>query len=239
MEVPKNLLTTTSSENLNLNIFSLLTPLQRAELERNRDVLTFRAGDHFTYRRASGLGFYYIQKGHLSVEFTRRKEPRVLRICGPDDMTGFGSWYPENPLYKTIDFYRLHALDEGEIHFFPHENFIKLQRSMPELNDVILRALCRIIMNQDQRLEALENNSVKSRVIDVLLSLAIKFGTPCPDGVLIDVDIDRATLASLAGTVVESFSRVVTVLQEERLVSRHRRKIVVRDLNQLRKVQHD
>lgn len=96
--------------------------------------------------------------------------------------------------------------------------------------------LLRIINLKDRRIVGLEHHSAKNRVASLLLSLIEKFGEPSKHGTKLNVELDRKTMAGLAGTVVETFSRIITDLEDEKVILRERRKITVLNKEHLKRI---
>ena len=103
----------------------------------------------------------------------------------------------------------------------------------PSLQETMIKILCNILALKDERIAALENYSVRNRVASVLLSFSEKFGKVTPEGLRIDVKIDRETMARLAGTVTESLSRQLSELESENIIHREGRFIYINDLTKL------
>ncbi|MNT50162.1 fumarate/nitrate reduction transcriptional regulator [compost metagenome] len=99
----------------------------------------------------------------------------------------------------------------------------------PRLQEIMIKVLCNILALKDERIAALENHSVRNRVASVLLSLSEKFGKMTHQGQLIDVKIDRDTMAKLAGTVTESLSRQLSELEAEDIIHREGRFIYIKN----------
>lgn len=194
--------------------------------------IQFEAGDFLEFRRSRTYGFYVVYSGHVALERHKEAKTSVIRICGPGDMVGFGSW-AQHPVSSN---YHLRALEAGGCNFMPYPRYLEARARIPEFNDLITSALIGIIIVKDERIAALESLSVRSRVAQLLLSLADKFGKASEGGYLIDLKVDRLTLAALAGTSPESLARVLTDLEEEKLIARRRRQLVLLQPKQLEKM---
>lgn len=195
------------------------------------DILKVEEGEVFYFRRAGRVGFYSVAKGHHAVELVNGIRNSVIRICGQGDIVGFGNWFTHQYGERT----QIRSLEEGKLHFISKSSYDELAFELPELSHLIVESLCKIVSLKDERIAALENHTVKARVSALLLSLSKKFGVETPQGRLIDLKIDRQTLASLAATSVETFARSLTELEAENCVERRRRKILIKSEMRLAK----
>jgi CRP/FNR family transcriptional regulator len=199
---------------------------------------SFKAGEEIffkVHRNADQFGFYCIQSGHIKLNsIDKNKSQRTIRICGPGDLIGYG----ETESKAGIS-YLGQALEAGTACYFDENSFVVLRNQFPEVSNGLVKMLCRIIRIKDERIIGLENHSVKNRVASLLLSLNRKFGVPSVMGSRIDLKIDRKTLAVLAGTVPQTFGRVLTLLEEEKIIHRKGRAIYIISLDQLRRVATD
>jgi len=87
--------------------------------------------------------------------------------------------------------------------------------------------------HRELRVAALQNISVKNRVCSVLFSLSKKFGVNSKDGLVIGISVSRKVISELCGTSVESLSRVISELQEDFIIERLGRKIIILDVSKL------
>lgn len=193
------------------------------------EIVHYKKGETFNFRRLGQNGFYYIADGLLKLEIAS-PAPRILRLCRPGDLAGFGNWMADLSVR-----YQLVALTDCEVQFWTKDGFERLQKQFPEISELIIRHLIQVIMHKDERLASLENNSVETRVIHLLIWLAKNYGTKLDDGMLIDVELDRPSMAQLAGTIPVTLSRVLTLLEDDKLLRRRRRQLVVLDLTELQK----
>ena len=85
----------------------------------------------------------------------------------------------------------------------------------------------------ERRLKNLLFRSNRDRLIALLSELLQQYGKPVVDGILIDIKLSHQDLASLIGITRESVTLTLRDLQDERLISIGRQRIVVTDKRRL------
>ena len=193
---------------------------------------------HFSFKKNDFLplasGFYCVRDGYLSVGANLSDGPNTVRICGPGDLIGYGTWDASLNGAHTLK-----AIKEGSVCFFEKNDFLRLQSRSPNIAIRINQMLCKIIAQKDARISSLQNHSVRNRVASLLMSLNKKFGVRSEYGSKIDIPIDRGTMAQLAGTVVETLSRVLSDFEEDKLIFRKGRGIYILSESKLKQVSRD
>ena len=198
-------------------------PSRKQSLVRNLDEATlfalsslrkkcyFERGQALPFALHGHAGFHVVRSGKVKISLLGTRA-RVIRIKGPGRLVGYGSGARSN--------YLVHALEPVETCFFAHAGFGGLAARNPELLNNVVMCLDEVLWETGTRVFGLEGPSVKFRVASVLHYLNRDFGVPSPLGSRIDLVMERAVYAELAGTTVESFSRCLTDLELDGVVSR-------------------
>lgn len=205
------------------SVFQDLPSAQLKEVDNIRKLIQFDKKRPLSVHVNAEPGFYCIRSGHIRECLTSQMRDKILRICGPGDLAGFGS-----------DAYSLSSLEAGEACFLSFEKFEKLHTLFPNITHNIIKALFRIVQIKDSRISSLENHNAKNRVASLLVSLSNKFGESSKFGVKIAAYVDRITMARLAGTSPETFARIITEMQVEGIIARDKRNIHILNLEKLK-----
>ncbi|MBS1985877.1 MAG: Crp/Fnr family transcriptional regulator [Bdellovibrionales bacterium] len=213
--------------------FAHLPPDELAKIDAIRTPQNFAAKQDLPFTdgpKGTHRYFYCIQSGYLRLNAADDTQtPRAVRICGPGDLIGYVS---EDSTAKpsAISFEPVLACR------FELSQFNALRRTSHRIAESLINMLCRIIAIKDDRIVSLEQRSVKSRVAALLLSLDTKFGRKVGDDHFIDLDVDRKTLSTLAGTVTETFSRAITELEDDKIIRREKRSFMLVAMDKLRHI---
>lgn len=196
-------------------------------LNGSKEDLSLRPNEHTSFKTDNCHGCIYVREGYLRIGFKRNSHIQTVRIAGPGEMIGFGTWlYPEK--YVGIALTQVKA-SQFERHFF----FEKLLSDKEIAQGIFQSAISQIIF-RDERICTLQNPTVKGRVAGTLLSLAHKFNSQDSKGFLqIPPIVDRKILAELSGTVTETLSRALTEFQKREIIERQGKTIIIHNYQAL------
>ncbi len=206
--------------------FQNLNSNQSQMIDGVRQSKKFQPENTIVYNKDGMENFFCIQEGHVKIEINDGKNQKTIRICGPGDLIGL----------QMPDNYSIHALDAVTLCLIDANAFTNLQMKVPEISMGIIQNLLRTISSEDEQLRGLENHSVKNRVAATLANLSDRFGIIDQQCTMIDFTVDRKSLAQLSGTVVESLARVLTELENEKIIKRHGRKIQILNRSKLQEI---
>ena len=191
-----------------------------------RELKIVEAGQRIDPTADGSENFFCIYKGHVKVELGSGSNQKSIRICGPGDLVGL----------QMTEAYKIRSLDQVIICMIDAYAFRELQTKVPEISIGLVENLLKTISVEDERLRGLENHSVKNRIATTLLLIARKFGKTDQQGTMIDIAIDRKTLAQLSGTVTESLARILTELEDDQIIRRHGRKLQIINTTKLQEI---
>lgn len=116
------------------------------------------------------------------------------------------------------------------------ETLIQLMERYPRIGVNAVRVMVLRTQEDQQRYLELLTKPVEQRVARSLLRLTMNLGRETDDGILIDVRLSREDLAEYSGTTLYSVSRVLRQWSVRGVVQTGREQVVIRDLDQLRKI---
>lgn len=184
------------------------------------------SGQEFTFEIDGQSGCGCVHSGHLKVQTELQGEERAVRIAKPGSLIGLRNWFSESK-YSSV------ALEASEVCFFANGDFEELRRESKEVTENLIKSLCETLRASDQYLASLESLSLRSRVALTLLRLFHKMGSKQ------HLNIDRVTIAQLAGTVPESLARILTEFESEKMIERRGRSLYIENVAALENVAAD
>jgi len=185
-----------------------------------KDEVVFHAGD-------LGDTLHLIESGRFGVRVTTPLgETAMLSLLGPGDFFGVLALLDADARRTAT----VTALEKAETLSIRKEDFERIRREQPSVNEVLIGALGhRVEALSDSLLQALYT-PVEARVLRCLLDAARLWGGPS-EGVVIPLTQDD--IAELAGTTRQTANRVLKQAEERGLVRISRGRVEIVDPLQL------
>jgi CRP/FNR family cyclic AMP-dependent transcriptional regulator len=185
----------------------------------------FREGDPAASAIVIVSGLVKIQKRG------RRGDELILSLCGPGDLLG-----EVTAVQGTTRSADAVALGDVEAAGVAVADLRAVLARHPRLALQLLELVLRRLRLADQRRLEFASTESLPRVTSRLLELAERFGVASPDGTLaVDMPISQEELASWAAASRESTARALRTLRELDLIETHRKRMVVRDADGLKR----
>jgi CRP-like cAMP-binding protein len=206
----------------------LFKGLPPEQLERLARVAAFRPakrGEVLFTDGEEANGFYVTVRGRIKVyKLSPEGKEQVLHIVE------FPEPFGEVPVFAGGRFpANAQAIEESLLVFFPRPAFVELIGSDPSLAMNMLALLARRLRQFASVIEGLSLKEVPSRLASYLVYLSERAGG---DHVL-DLDIPKALLANLLGTIPETLSRILSRMIAEGLIGVEGRRITLLDPRRL------
>lgn len=162
---------------------------------------------------------------------TRSGKSVLLAIRGPGDVVGELSAVDGAPRSATVS-----AVEPARVRTVPASLVRELAEQHPPFMWALLTATVARLRAADLRFVGAAVEVTRTRVARSLLELAARHGRPVDGGVVLDVPLSQAELASWVGASREGVSGALSELRREELVTTERMAVTIRDLPGLRKV---
>lgn len=206
-------------------IFQGLTP---TELARFNEILTTREYSDGTiiYTQGSPARILCIVNSGAVKLFTTSPDGReqILRILQPGDFFGETVLFSEETRAASAQ-----ALGVTKICQLDKYQAEEIILSHPEITRKLIASLNLRLIQAEKQIEYLGTRTTLQRVANLLVNLAKDQATT-----VITLPLGREGLASLTGMTVENFSRKLSELQTQGLISpQGRKKIILKDLRKL------
>jgi CRP/FNR family transcriptional regulator len=183
-----------------------LDSLRAITVERRyqRNQLVFSDGEE-------GHGFFLVVTGKVKVyKVSPEGKEKILHILGPGEPIGqvavfAGESFPANA----------EAIAASRLLFFPRKAFVDLIHDRPSLALNMLAVLSNRLREFTVQIENLSLKEVPSRLASYLLFLSAK-----ENGAdTLTLNISKAQLASVIGTIPETLSRILTKMSAKALIA--------------------
>lgn len=138
----------------------------------------------------------------------------------------------QNPLSQERYFYG--AIQDSVLHHIPEKQILDIFSTSPESGMSILNSINKTISQREQQICIMQKRSAKERIAATLLSLNNMFNNN-PDSIE-GIPLDKKTLASLSGTVIETLSRNLTEFEDQGIIKRIKTKIMIKNSESLKKL---
>ncbi|MCX5896237.1 MAG: Crp/Fnr family transcriptional regulator [Proteobacteria bacterium] len=168
-----------------------------------RNQVIFSEGDE-------GNGFYVVISGRVKVfKLSPDGKEQILHILGAGEPFGEVAVFAGERFPAHAE-----ALEETRVIFFPRASFADLIKKNPSLAMNMLAVLSRRLRRFSALIEDLSLKEVPGRLSAYLLYLSDKKNRETS----LTLDISKAQLASLLGTIPETISRILARMSAEELI---------------------
>ncbi|MFA6736540.1 MAG: Crp/Fnr family transcriptional regulator [Saccharofermentanales bacterium] len=181
--------------------------LEINELIVHRD---FSNGETICREGDPGKYLYIIETGMVKLyKIGKTGSELILRLLGEGQFFGELVLFKDDVLSSSAE-----AVGDCSICMIPKNDLEKLIKSSSDLSYSILAAVTSRLNKAETRLESLVLEDAMEKTLRLLLELSKENGTRTEEGILIDLPLSRAGLASLIGVSNETLSRKLTELQD-------------------------
>jgi CRP-like cAMP-binding protein len=184
------------------------------------------------YERQVAEEVFVLLSGRVKITHTTPEGREiVLNFCGPGEMIGEMAVIDGSTRSGTVE-----ALEPVEALAIPASRFRAMLESHPELAIAVLCSISRRFVDASRKLIEFAASHTLGRVALRILELSVCYGEAADDGsVAIDLPISQTELAGWVGSSREAVAKALQTLRELGIIATERRRIVVRDIEELRR----
>ena len=175
---------------------------------------------------------YVIKSGKIQVsKFAADGKELTLRICSKNEIVGELTLFTEDPKYLL----NAKAMEDCEVMVvkkdileeeFLHNNQLAFE-FMKWMSDHFRRT--------QTKFRDLIMLGKKGALFSTLIRMTNSYGVMTSNGIVIDMHLTNQVLANFCGTTRESVNRMLSDLKKDKIVSIHRGKITIHDIEFLKK----
>jgi len=190
-------------------------------------------GDHL-FHSGDALGsLYAVRSGSAKLVISNRKgEEQILGFYLPGEVVGFDAI---NTGFHTCS---ATALETSSICTLPYSQLGEISRSVPTLQEQVLRLIGREMSIENELLLTINKKSADERIATFLLSLSNRFKRLGYAQNEFRLSMSRQEIGNYLGLTIETVSRSFTRLQKRRLITTQRRLVKLLDVNTLHEMSH-
>ena len=231
-DTPAKLPTCADCSALKESIFKSLSPTRLHAISSEVEARRFEKGETIFKEGEEPTGVFCVQSGMFKLTRNSVSNPhreQLVRLVRAGDVVGYSAF-----LQKKTHRFSAVAIEAGSACLIPGAVFNTQVERSSELMNCFMSRISKEMEGIEENLAVVGSGSVRERVAYTLWNLGSSFGQSREESTLIDVKLSRSELASLAGTVTETFVRALTDFKEEGLVTIKGRNIFIPSLENLR-----
>jgi CRP-like cAMP-binding protein len=181
---------------------------------------TVKRGEIIYHEGDTPESLYLIEDGLVGLfHISENGKETFLRVFGKDDMFGHRSYFAETDYHATTI-----ALSKTTLVIISKKQCQEICQHHPELMATMVKMLATNLGHAELRLAGLQDKTASSRIIESLLFLKLKY----PEHIW-----TRKEIAEFSGTTFETVVRVMTKLDEEKLIEKEGRNFNILDTDKL------
>lgn len=205
-----------------------LNPIEYQALENHKLCKVFKKGQYLFSSGDIPRYLFCIYSGQVKL-FKEGINDRALIIRFENDKNVIG--------YRSLianDIYRLSAvaMEDTKVCMIEKSYFIFLMQNHREMLTEITKKINDELELVQERMLSLAQKNIRERTAEFLLFLAKTYGMEA-DGKTLNINLSRQEFADYVGTSLESVIRIISEFDKDKIISTHRRKITILDMDQL------
>ena len=171
-----------------------------------------------------GLFFIYDGKAKVYSRGIQGKD-QIIRFAGNGDIVGHRG-------FLTFESYRISAtaVEDSILCHFSSEVLLEMLHSIPNLSFDLMKFYAEELQRSEDKVKKFSQMNVRERVIDALMYIIKKFGTTKG---FINLKVSRREIADFAGTTEDQVTRVLSKLNQEKLIHLEKKLIQIVNMEML------
>lgn len=175
---------------------------------------------------------YLIVSGKVQIsKVTQDGRELALRICGQNDICGELTLFTESPKYLLSAL----VLEDAEVVAIKKDLIEREIFQNPALAFEFMKWMSDHFRKTQTKFRDLVLNGKKGALFSTIIRMTNSYGIIKHGDILIDLPLTNQELANFCGTSRESTNRILNDLKREGIISVKKGKIMVHDLNYLKK----
>ena len=178
-------------------------------------------------------GVYAIKSGAMKTSISNAEgQEQVLEFHLPGDLLGFDAFNSGTHSCDAI------ALEDTLLCKIPKDDFDDLCGRLPGIRKEMMHQMGKEIAHNQSLLLSLGQQQTDERLATFLLEISAHFQSRGFSGNEFVIPMPRQDLSNYLGMAVETLSRIISRMTEERLIKIDRRLVTILDINRLETLAH-
>jgi len=213
--------------------FSSLKALNKDELIRISNCKTsktIKKGENIFEEGENVNGIFCIKDGVCKLtKLSPNGKDHIVKLVSKGELLGQRSMISEEPANLSAI-----ALEDMQVCFIPKTEILGFFDKNNQFSMNVMKTICGDLKLADDHTVNMAQKSVKERLAETLIYLYENFGTNTDK--TLKIQLSRDELASMIGTATESCIRLLSDFKKLELIELVGKKIVLKDINKLRKI---
>ncbi|TDE43952.1 Crp/Fnr family transcriptional regulator [Flavobacterium rhamnosiphilum] len=213
--------------------FSSLKALTKEELIKLSDCKTshiIKKGEVIFEEGENVNGIYCIKDGICKLtKLSANGKDHIVKLVTKGELLGQRSMISDEPVNLSAV-----ALEDMQVCFIPKSEVMGYFDKNNQFSMNVMKTICGDLKEADDHMVNLAQKTVKERLAETLLYLHDTFGENKDNS--LKIQLSRDELASMIGTATESCIRLLSDFNKLGLIELNGKKIVLKDINALKKI---
>lgn len=215
----------------NVPVFENLPPEDLAIINQASIERKYKKNETIFVEGEPGEGFYYVKSGKVKIiKLSMDGREHIINILGPSEVFAEVLLFNKGPYPATAI-----AVEESCVGIIRNSELEAVIINHPRVAMNIIQVMSKKLLFIQKKVKSLAFSDSYAKIAQTVENLAVSHGKETCHGLEIDSGITRQDIANLAGTTRETVSRVFSVMKKDKVLEGDERRIIVLDLNGLRR----
>ncbi len=214
-----------------MDVLRRASPATLAALTPAASLTRLAKGEHLFWDKEEVARVYFVVEGGLSLyKLHGAGEKKVIFVHGPGQMIN------EEVVQDLPSSINCEALSDARVLWFSKKPFLEAMAGDFRLAKAVMDSMSAKIRRLYRQLKN-TTGSVRGdkKIVAKLWKLSKDYGSPCAEGIRIDLDLTVTHLAEILGAQRETVSRQMKILLDKGLVIRQKNSFIIPDRDRLMK----
>lgn len=201
-------------------------------MNQNKLSTFYKKGQAIFHEGRTPSGIYCLKSGKIKIsKIGIDGKEQIVRFVIPGGLLGIRALISGRQYMANAT-----TLEDSVVCFIDKTTFFEITTNYPEISQCVLKSLSKLLEEAEQRMTSLAQKPVRERVAETLLVLDKIFKSEkCPVEKS-TISLTREDLANIVGTATETVIRLLSDFREENLITIVGRKIVLMDVDGLKRI---